>query len=35
MLSHKVLDGADLVVTTLDDIDLAALSDGRLANKDN
>jgi len=27
--------GADLVVTTLDDIDLAALSDGRLANKDN
>ena len=27
--------GADVVVTTLDDIDLAALSDGRLANKDN
>ena len=27
--------GADVVVTTLDDIDLAALSDGRLANKGN
>jgi len=27
--------GADLVVTTLDDVDLAALSDGRLAKKGN
>jgi len=27
--------GADVVVTTLDDIDLAALSDGRLAKKSN
>jgi beta-phosphoglucomutase-like phosphatase (HAD superfamily) len=27
--------GADVVVTTLDDIDLAALSDGRLAKKGN
>jgi hypothetical protein len=27
--------GADVVVTTLDDIDVAALSDGRLANKGN
>jgi beta-phosphoglucomutase len=27
--------GADIVVTTLDDIDLAALSDGRLANRGN
>ena len=27
--------GADIVVTTLDDIDLAALSDGRLAKKGN
>jgi beta-phosphoglucomutase len=27
--------GADLVVTTLDDVDLAALCDGRLANKGN
>ena len=25
--------GADLVVTTLDDVDLAALSDGRLAKR--
>ena len=27
--------GADLVVTTLDDVDLAALFDGRLAKKGN
>jgi beta-phosphoglucomutase len=27
--------GADLVVTTLEDVDLAALSDGRLAKKGN
>jgi beta-phosphoglucomutase len=27
--------GADLVVTTLDNVDLAALSDGRLAKQGN